>query len=164
MFEKRRRSLGNKRNDFTDKCVANIVKVYADFKTKDYDFNGKSIGSKVFNNDYFKYFKVTVETPLTDKKGKLILDKKGKKQPDTEKRDTEDIPSNISFEDYMAQNVLPYNKLAYIDANKTKTGYEIPFTRLFYKYKPPQDIETIYNTIKELEIHENALMKELFRK
>jgi len=164
MYEKRRKSLGNKRNDFDDKCVANIVKVYADFKTKEYNFNGKAIESKIFNNDYFKYSKVTVETPLIDKKGKFILDKKGKKQPDTSKRDTENIPSNISFNDYMKENVLPYNKLAYIDDNKTKTGYEIPFTKLFYKYQPPQDIETIYNKIKELEIHENILMKELFSK
>jgi len=162
MYEKRRKSLGSKRNDFTDTSIANIIKVYSDFKTKDYEFGDKKIESKVLSNDDFKYFKVTVETPLLDKKGKPLSDKKGKMQVDTSKRDTENIPANISFDDYMAENVLPYNEHAFIDKSKTKIGYEIPFTRLFYKYQPPRDITEIYNTIKEIEKQENALMKELF--
>ena len=162
MFEKRRKSLGSKRNDFTDTSIANIIKVYSYFKTKDYEFGDKNIESKVLKNDDFKYFKVTVETPLLDTKGKPQTDKKGKMQVDTSKRDTENIPANISFDDYMAENVLPYNEHAFIDKSKTKIGYEIPFTRLFYKYQPPRDITEIYNTIKEIEKQENALMKELF--
>jgi len=79
-----------------------------------------------------------------------------------EKKDTESIPANIAFDDYMAKNVLPYNPHAYIDESKTKVGYEIPFTRLFYKYQPPRDITEIWNNIKELEKQENTLMKELF--
>jgi hypothetical protein len=46
--------------------------------------------------------------------------------------------------------------------NKTKVGYEIPFTKLFYKYQPPRDVDEICNSIKQLEAHENTLMKELF--
>jgi type I restriction enzyme M protein len=163
MFEKRRKSLGNKRNDFTDNCITSIIKVYLDFKTKEYILDGKPIASKILKNDDFKYFKVTVETPLFDKKGKIVTDGKGKPVPDKEKKDTENIPANILFDDYMAKNVLPYNPHAFIDESKTKVGYEIPFTRLFYKYQPPQETETIYNTIKGLQIHENALMKELFK-
>ena len=162
MYEKRRKALGDKRNDFDDVCLANIIKVYIDFKTKDYSFNDKVIESKVFDNDYFKYFKVTVETPLLDDKGNPIVDKKGKKQPDTSKRDTENIPTYVSFDDYMAEYVLPSTKFAFIDKSKTKTGYAIPFTRLFYKYKPPREITEIYNTIKEIEKQENVLMKDLF--
>jgi type I restriction enzyme M protein len=109
MYEKRRKSLGKKRNDFNDKCISNIIKVYSDFKTKDYNFNSKPIESKVSNNDDFKYFKITVETPLLDEKGKPVIDKKGKKQPDTSKRDTENISVNVNFDDYMKENVLPYN-------------------------------------------------------
>lgn len=154
MFEKRRKSLGNKRNDFSDNCIKNIIKVYCEFKTKEYEFGGKSIASKVLKNDEFKYFKVVVETPLPGRKGKPI--------PDKEKRDTESIPAGITFDDYMAKNVLPYNPGAYIDNSKTKIGYEIPFTRLFYKYQPPQDITEIFAAIKELEKQEITLMKELF--
>ena len=162
MFEKRRKALGSKRNDFTDDCIKNIVKVYQDFKTKEYTLSGLPIASKIMKNDDFKYFKVTVETPLFDKNGKIITDKKGSPTPDKEKKDTESIPANITFNDYMAKNVLPYNPHAYIDDNKTKIGYEIPFTRLFYKYQPPRDITEIWNNIKELEKQETSLMKELF--
>jgi type I restriction enzyme M protein len=163
MFEKRRKSLGNKRNDFTDTSITSIIKVYLDFKTEEYTFDGKSIESKILKNDDFKYFKVTVETPLLDEKGKIVTDSKGKPVPDKEKKDTENIPANIPFDDYMAKNVLPYNQHAFIDESKTKVGYEIPFTKLFYKYQPPREIETIYNIIKELEEHENALIRELFK-
>ena len=162
MYEKRRKSLGNKRNDFTDDCLDNIVKVYNDFQTKEYTFDDKTVESKILDNDDFKYYKVTVETPLYDESGNIILDKKGKPTPDKDKKDTENIPAKISFEEYMAKNVLPYNKHAYIDDSKTKVGYEIPFTRLFYKYTPPRAIDEIYHNIKELEKQEMALMKELF--
>jgi len=175
MFEKRRKSLGNKRNDFTDDCIRNIVTVYQDCKTKEYTLSGKHIESKVMNNDDFKFFKVVVETPLfepqpssksegspLDKKGKIVKDKKGNPAPDKDKRDTESIPANITFSDFMAKNVLPYNPHAYIDESKTKVGYEIPFTKLFYKYQPPRDIDDIFNSIKELEKQDSILMKELF--
>jgi len=162
MFEKRHKSLGKKRNDFTDDCIKNIIKVYQDFKTKEYTISNKPIESKIINNDDFKFFKVVVETPLFDNKGKPIKDKKGNLMPDKDKRDTESIPANITFSDFMAKNVLPYNPHAYIDESKTKVGYEIPFTKLFYKYQPLRDIDEIFNSIKELEKQETALMKELF--
>ncbi|MCL2006575.1 MAG: type I restriction-modification system subunit M [Treponema sp.] len=162
MFEKRRKALGNKRNDFSDNCLKNIIKVYQDFRTKEYILDGKPIAGKIMNNDDFKYYKVVVETPLFDLKGKTVKDKKGNIEPDKEKRDTESIPAGISFAEYMEKNVLPYNEHAYIDESKTKIGYEIPFTRLFYKYQPPRDIAEIYANIKELEKQEAALMKELF--
>jgi hypothetical protein len=114
------------------------------------------------NNDDFKYFKVAVETPLFDKKGKIITDKKGNPTPDKAKKDSENISANISFDEYMAKNVLPYNIHAYIDEGKTKIGYEIPFTRLFYKYQQPRNISEIFATVKELEKQEAALMKEVF--
>ena len=62
----------------------------------------------------------------------------------------------------MKKNVLPYNQLAYIDTTKDKIGYEIPFTRLFYKFVPPVPSEEIFAEIKELATEESALMKELF--
>ena len=62
----------------------------------------------------------------------------------------------------MEKNVLPYNPLAYIDHAKDKIGYEVPFTRLFYKFVPPTPSEDIYAEIKALEAEETTLMKELF--
>ena len=66
------------------------------------------------------------------------------------------------IEEYFKKNVLPYNPNAFMDRSKDKVGYEIPFTRLFYKFAEPKSSDEIYNEIKELEKEESALMKELF--
>jgi type I restriction enzyme M protein len=62
----------------------------------------------------------------------------------------------------MKKNVLPYNPLAYIDHSKDKVGYEIPFTKLFYKFVETTPSSQIFEEIKELETEETILMKELF--
>lgn len=162
MFEKRRKNLGNKRNDFSDKCIKAIVKAYKEFDTQYYEYGTKSVESKVFNNEEFVYLKVAVETPLKDENGKIKLDKKGRPQPDKSLSDTEIIPITENIEAYMEKNVYPFNPDAYIDDKKTKKGYEIPFTRLFYKFVPPTPSKEIYAEIKEMEKTETALMKELF--
>ena len=64
--------------------------------------------------------------------------------------------------EYMAKNVLPYAPDAWIDESKTKIGYEIPFTRQFYKYIPPRPSEEIFSKIVELKQRENEVMKSLF--
>ena len=162
MFEKRRKNLGNKRNDFSDKCIKAIVKAYKEFDNQYYEYGTKSVESKVFNNEEFVYLKVAVETPLKDENGKIKLDKKGRPQPDKSLSDTEIIPITENIEAYMEKNVYPFYPDAYIDDKKTKKGYEIPFTRLFYKFVPPTPSKEIYAEIKEMEKTETALMKELF--
>lgn len=154
MFTKRRKSLGEKRNDISKFQIAQITKLYDDFKETE--------NSKILENNDFKYFKVTVEIPLKDEKNNVLLDRKGNKQPNKELRDYEIIPAKEDFESYMQKNVYPYKPDAYIDDNKTKIGYEIPFTKLFYKYIPPKSSQEIFNEIKQLESEETRLMKELF--
>lgn len=154
MFTKRRKSLGEKKNDISKSQISQITKLYDDFKPTE--------NSKILENDDFKYFKVTVETPLKDDNGKLVLDKKGNKQANKNLRDFEIIPAKEDFENYMKKNVYPYNPDAYIDTSKTKIGYEIPFVKLFYKYIPPKSSKEIFNEIKQLEKEESLLMKELF--
>lgn len=78
------------------------------------------------------------------------------------KTDTETIPLKEDIEEYFKKNVLPYNPNAFMDRSKDKVGYEIPFTRLFYKFVNPKDSDEIYEEIKELEKEEETLMKELF--
>jgi type I restriction enzyme M protein len=164
-FEKRRKSLGNKRNEFTDECNDLIVQAYlsaseGEYKSAD---GNKVVESKIFDRYFFKYSKVTVERPLKDEQGNLIL-KKGQKQPDTSLRDTEIIPWGTDFKEYMEKNVLPFAPDAWIDENKTKIGYEIPFTRQFYKYVAPRPSEEIFARLVELEKQESELMKELLNK
>lgn len=162
-FEKRRKNIGNKRVDLSSNCIDLIVDAYNDFSNDTYQNGDLSVESKVFDNDYFGYTKVTVLTPILDENGQPIL-KKGKPQPDKAKTDTESIPLNEDIDEFIKKNVLPYNEFAYLDRKKDKIGYEIPFTRLFYKFVPPTPSEDIFAEIKALEEEETTLMKELFGK
>lgn len=134
-FVKRRKNIGNKRVDLDDDCIDLVVEAYNNFIDKVYVQGNLSVESKIFENDFFGYTKVTVETPIVDENGNPVL-KKGKPQPDKSKSDTEIIPLQQNIDEYFAKNVTPYNPLAYMDRSKDKIGYEIPFTRLFYKFVP----------------------------
>lgn len=160
-YSKRRKNIGNKRVDLDEACIDLITKVYTEFENKEYDENGHHVESKVLYNASFGYTKVVVETPLMDEKGNPVL-KKGKVQPDKSKRDTEVIPLEDDIDEYFKKNVLLYNPKAWIDRSQDKVGYEIPFTRLFYKFVEPKSNDEIYDEIKELEKEESVLMQELF--
>ena len=158
--EKRRKSLGNKRNEFTDSCIKLISKAYMAFADGVYQDRDLVVESKVKDNEDFKYTKVVVERPMKDEDGNPIL-KKGKPQPDTSLRDTENIPYKEDIEEYMQKNVYPYAPDAWIDEKKSKVGYEIPFTREFYKYVAPRKSEEIYAHLQELEQQESSLMAKI---
>lgn len=115
LYEKRRKALGNKRNDIPESAIAEITQVYGDFRETEI--------SKIFNNEDFGYTKITVERPLRDENGELIL-KNGKKQPDTSLRDTENVPLTENIQDYFKCEVLPFAPDAWIDEKKSKVGYE----------------------------------------
>ena len=117
--------------------------------------------SKVFEKEFFGYTTVTVETAEKDDKGNYIL-KKGKKVAKKGATDTEIIPLTEKIYDFFEKNVLPYNPDAFMDRSKDKIGYEIPFTRLFYKFVAPKSSNIIFDEIKSLEAEETSLMKELF--
>lgn len=158
--EKRRKSLGNKRNEFTDPCIKLICKAFMAFADGVYEDGELVVESKVKDNEDFKYTKVVVERPMKDAAGNPIL-KKGKPQPDTNLRDTENIPFTEDIEGYMQKNVYPYAPDAWIDEKKSKVGYEIPFTREFYKYVAPRRSEEIYAHLQELEQQESSLMAKI---
>ena len=163
---KRRKPIGNKRNEFTDTCVYQIVKAYNEFTPHGYYIdksNGIEVEVKVKDNEDFKYRKVVVERPITDENGKPVL-KHGKAQADSSKRDTESIPWKEDVEAYMKKNVYPYAPDAWIDDKKTKVGYEIPFTREFYKYVAPRKSEEIFATLQELAKQEQELMAKIIGK
>lgn len=161
-YVKRRKSLGNKRNEFDSDCIQLIKKAYLAFENGEFTSGEKSVEVQILDNDYFKYSKVVVERPIVDENGQPVL-KKGKMQPDTTLRDTEIIPWGINFDDYMSKNVLPYAPNAWIDKTKTKVGYEIPFTRQFYKYVPPRSSEEVYAELQDLSKQEFEIMQELFK-
>lgn len=153
LFEKRRKALGNKRNDIPQSAIEEITRIYGDFRTNDI--------SKIYDNEDFGYTKITVERPLRDEKGELVL-KKGKKQPDTSLRDTENVPLKEDITEYFKREVLPFAPDAWIDKNKSKVGYEIPFTRYFYKYVAPRPSEEIMAEILDIETELEGALAEVY--
>lgn len=164
-FEPRRKSIGTKRNDITDACRELIVTAYGEFANgKVYgDKNGIYCESKVFESVEFGYNKIVVERPQRDEAGNILL-KRGKPVPDTSLRDTENVPLVQDIDAYFAREVLPYAPDAWIDHSKTKVGYEIPMTRYFYEYQPPEAVEDIVARITALEQDISAGLAELFHK
>ena len=235
--EKRRKSLGNKRVEISDACRDIIMEAYHDFTNWTYTNDDESckVESKVLDNDYFKYTKLTTCRPLrlryenvaipedailkpadrtylesvialyneklagvavsdleffsmldkvklkhTAAQNKLIRQYLGtkdadypeaRKKPadaackefevDSELTDTEIIAWQQEVDEYLAKNVLPYAPDYWVDDSKTKIGYEIPFTREFYKYVAPRKSEDIFAYLKELENQENELMNKI---
>lgn len=153
LFEKRRKALGNKRNDIPESAIEEITSLYGDFR--------ESEVSKIFNNEDFGYTKITVERPLCDENGEPIL-KKGKKQPDSALRDTENVPLTEDIQAYFEREVLPFAPDAWIDEKKSKVGYEIPFTRYFYKYEAPKPSDEIMYEILAIESELDGSLKEIF--
>ena len=153
LYEKRRKALGNKRNDIPESAITEITQVYGDFRETEI--------SKIFNNEDFGYTKITVERPLRGEDGEPVL-KNGKIQPDTSLRDTENVPLTENIQDYFKREVLPFAPDAWIDEKKSKVGYEIPFTRYFYKYEAPQPSAEIMAEILELEKELEGSLQEVF--
>lgn len=157
IYRKMRKSLGSKRNEFTDEQVSQIVALYEAFEDADPKL------SKVLGNDEFGYVTVDVRRPQYDENGEVVRDRKGRPVADKEKNDTENIPLSQNVEEYMEREVLPYAPDAWIEPRKQKkgqmlelrdggvVGYEIPFTRYFYEYTPLRPSTEILAEIRELE-------------
>ena len=157
IYTKMRKSLGSKRNEFTDEQIAQIIGLYDDFEDADPKL------SKVFANEEFGYVTVDVRRPQRDEQGEIVRDKKGRPVADKDLNDTENIPLTQDVDEYMAREVLPYAPDAWIEPRKQKkgqllelkdggtVGFEIPFTRHFYEYTPLRPSSEILAEIRELE-------------
>lgn len=153
LFEKRHKSLGNKRNDIPDTAIEEITQLYGDFKTSDI--------SLIFDNEDFGYTKITVERPLRGNNGEFVQ-KNGRIQPDSSLRDTESVPLKEDIDEYFQREVLPFALDAWIDKTKSKVGYEIPFTRYFYKYEATKPSAEIMKEILEIEKELDGALMEVF--
>lgn len=138
-----KRSLGNKRNKIEDFHIDKLVSLYTKFKEDTY--------CKIFENDFFGYYQITVEQPEYDAKGKPIKDKKGKIKPDSSKRDKENITLYEDIEYYFHNEVLPHVPDAWIDFEKTRIGYEINFSKYFFEFKGLRSSDEIKSEIRSLE-------------
>lgn len=155
-WEKMQKSLGNKRKQIaengTTKGIGFITKIYGDFVENDF--------CKIVPNEFFGYWRVTVEQPLKEN-GEPLTDKKGNPKPDSSLRDYENIPFlqkdtdgkliPQTIEEYIEREVKPHLPEAWVDENKTKIGYEINFTKYFYEFKPLRPLSDIKAQILALE-------------
>lgn len=152
-YAKMLRSLGNKRKEIHENAISKITKLYGDFRENEY--------CKIFDNEDFGYHRITVERPKLDEDGKPLLDKKGKPLADSDLRDYENIPLKENIESYFQREVLPHVPDAWIDHEKTKVGYEINFTKYFYKYKPLRSLAEIRRDILALEEETQGMIGEV---
>lgn len=163
MVVARRKNLGNKRNDITEADREIIVKAYGEFLDATYEFDGKVCESKIFNNEDFGFNRIQIESPLYED-GVIVT--KGKKNipvADASKRDFENVPLVEDIDIYFDREVKPYNPDAWIEKSKTKVGYEIPFTRYFYKYEAPEYSEDIERRLSVLESDIMTSLTKLFK-
>jgi type I restriction enzyme M protein len=162
MWQKMRKSLGSKRKELSDAHIDEITRLFGQFVEVEQD--GKPI-SRIFNNSDFGYRTITVERPERDAAGKIVLGQKGKQkgkpQPDTSLRDTENVPLKEDVESYFRREVLSHAPDAWIDHEKTKVGYEIPFNRHFYVFQAPRPLARIDIDLKQTTDRIKVMIEEL---
>lgn len=161
-WEKMDKSLGNKRKKIAEngntKGIGFITQLYGDFQENEF--------CKIYPNEFFGYWRVTVEQPL--KENGKIAKTKGQLKPDTSLRDYENIPFLKKTKEetlvpqvidgYFKEEVEPYLPTAWIDESKTKIGYEVNFTKYFHEFKQLRSLAEIKADILALE--EKTLEKE----
>lgn len=104
-----------------------------------------------------------------DEEADICLDSKGNPEPDSELRDTENVPYTQDVYEYFEKEVKPFVSDAWIDEKKIdekdgkvgKVGYEFPVTRYFYKYEAPRDLESIESDIEQVENELLTMLKDL---
>ena len=198
-----RKNLGSKNCELADEDIQRICNVFTAFEETEQ--------SKIFPNEAFGYWKVTVEQPLrlegidperayAAKESKSLKDEakrsetaapvirkvhksnvdpdplrglfpatiKGKSavveyEPDPELRDTEQVPllEEDGIDEFLRREVLPYAPDAWYVPDSVKVGYEISFTRHFYKPQPLRPLEEIRADILALERETEGLLGEI---
>lgn len=148
-WTKIRKNLGAKNREVDGDNRTRIMELYDASDEADPDY------SKVFTANDFGYWTITVERPLLDEDGNPVTDRKGHPKPDTKKRDTENVSftyggntdgdagREATIKAFFENEVHPHVPDSWVDTAKTKVGYEIPFTRHFYKYVPPRPLAEI---------------------
>lgn len=166
-WQKMPRSLGNKRKEIPEngngRGIGFITNIYCDFEENEF--------SKIYPNDFFGYWRVTVERPEQDSTGKIVKGRNGEPKADSSLRDYENIPflrKDVSgklvkqtIAEYFEREVKPHVPDAWIDESKTKVGYEINFTKYFYEFKPLRSLSDIKADILKLEEETLELEKQV---
>jgi type I restriction enzyme M protein len=115
------------------------------------------------------YKKIVATVGVRNEQAAVCVDADGSPEPDSELRDYENVPYTTDVYEYFKKEVLPYVADAWVnesvvdhkDGKVGVVGYEIPFTRYFYKYEAPRSLEAIEADIEKVENELLALLKQL---
>jgi type I restriction enzyme M protein len=152
LFKQMKKSLGNKRKEITDENRDTLLGNYLKYEENEY--------CKIYPNEFFGYTKITVEQPLVEN-GMAVTDRSGNPKPDSSKRDFERIPLLNHIDKYFTREVVPHLPDAWMDRSKDRIGYEVNFTKYFYKYKPLRSLKEIVHDLQKLEEESVGLLKEI---
>jgi len=150
-FDRMKKSLGKKRKELSPRQRDKLVNLYLDFKEGD--------RCQIYPNKFFGYTKVQVEQPLI-KNGTVLTNRNGQLRPDKSKRNYERIPLQDDVDKYFAREVKPHLPDSWIDRSKDRVGYEITFTKYFYKFKAIRSLKEITQDLMKLDEEMEGLMKE----
>jgi type I restriction enzyme M protein len=192
-WRKMRKSLGSKRKEMSDEHISTVTGLFGSFVEAQLatvlDGEGNEIGrqvvtegetslvapeggkvklaplSRIFPNEAFGYRTITVERPLRDEQGEIVLGTKGKQkgkpQADAALRDTENVPLSEEVDNYFRREVLPHAPDAWIDEDKSRIGYEVPFNRYFYVFEPPRPLVEIDADLAQVTARIKAMIEGL---
>lgn len=140
-----RKKLGDKSNELTPEFRKQILDVFLSFEESDI--------SHIYKNEEFGFWEVTVLRPKYQEDGSIEIDKKGNKVSDKDKTYTEIVPFtyNGGIEEYFNREILPFCDDAWIDDKKTKAGYEVSFTKCFYRPLKLRSFEEVMSELHSLE-------------
>ena len=147
-----RKNLGEKSNYINKEDSERILLTYNNFE--------ENKNSKIFDNKYFGYTKIIIEQPKVEN-GEVVRDKKGNPKPDSKLRDYERVPLSEDIEEYFSREVQPHLPNSWIDFDKSKVGYEINFTKYFYKYIPIRSSEIISQDLLDLKKESENLLNQI---
>ncbi|MDC0118662.1 N-6 DNA methylase [Schleiferiaceae bacterium] len=151
-FNPMKKSLGDKRKYMSDDHLEKVLATYQSNEENEY--------SKIFSNEYFGYTKVTIESPLIEN-GYIKMDAKGNPKADKSLKDFEIVPLTDSIEDFFNSKVKPFSEHSWMNRQKDKIGYEINFSRYFYKFQTARSPIQISDELNSLESRILELTKEL---
>ena len=137
-----RKNLGDKGKYITEEQIEELFEIYQNNEENDF--------CKIYPNNFFGYTKIVIEQPLIED-GDIKTDKKGNPKPDTSKRDSERVLFFQNIEEYYDREIKPNLPDSWMDRSKDKIGYEINFTKYFYKFTPLRNLKDISQDLKSLD-------------
>lgn len=147
-----RKNLGEKNCEFTPEINEQILRAYMDFE--------ETPISKIFDNSEFGYWEITVDRPKRDEQGVIIKNKRGKIEIDKTLRDKEQVPLTYEggIEAFVQNEILPYTPDAIVNTDDYVIGYELSFTKYFYKPKQLRTLDEIRADIRAIEESTKGLL------